>query len=59
MGGFTALGQRPPLAMAATSAGRSPEAPWFRRDQISTTYNYCDMCPWKCGIVDLVDGVVR
>ncbi|MCL4394826.1 MAG: molybdopterin-dependent oxidoreductase [Chloroflexi bacterium] len=26
-------------------------APWYRKGQISTTYNYCDMCPWSCGIV--------
>ncbi len=19
--------------------------------EIKTSYNYCDMCPWKCGIV--------
>jgi thiosulfate reductase / polysulfide reductase chain A len=25
--------------------------PWFLRGQIETTYNYCDMCPWRCGIV--------
>ncbi len=25
--------------------------PWYKRGQIKTTYNYCDMCPWRCGIV--------
>jgi thiosulfate reductase/polysulfide reductase chain A len=24
--------------------------PWYRQAQ-ATTYNYCDMCPWRCGIV--------
>ena len=27
------------------------DLPWFRRGKLSTTYNYCDMCPWRCGIV--------
>ncbi|HET9221972.1 MAG TPA: twin-arginine translocation signal domain-containing protein, partial [Roseiflexaceae bacterium] len=25
--------------------------PWYRRGPIVTTYNYCDMCPWRCGVV--------
>lgn len=25
--------------------------PWYRQGQVRTTYNYCDMCPWRCGIV--------
>ena len=25
--------------------------PWYRQGPIKTTYNYCDMCPWRCGIV--------
>jgi thiosulfate reductase/polysulfide reductase chain A len=25
--------------------------PWHRRGPIVTTYNYCDMCPWRCGVV--------
>jgi anaerobic selenocysteine-containing dehydrogenase len=25
--------------------------PWYRRGQVRTTYNYCDICPWRCGIV--------
>src|SRR5512142_391606 len=24
--------------------------PWYR-GQVKTTYNYCDICPWRCGIV--------
>ena len=48
------------LALAGHSAGKALAAnleeidatlPWFRRGEIKTTYNYCDMCPWKCGIV--------
>jgi thiosulfate reductase/polysulfide reductase chain A len=35
---------RPPRA-------RPKGVPWKRRGPVSTTYNYCDMCPWRCGIV--------
>ncbi|MBL8056950.1 MAG: molybdopterin-dependent oxidoreductase, partial [Anaerolineales bacterium] len=24
--------------------------PWFRQSP-TTTYNYCDMCPWRCGVI--------
>ena len=24
--------------------------PWYK-GQVRTTYNYCDICPWRCGIV--------
>ena len=24
--------------------------PWYKR-QVRTTYNYCDICPWRCGII--------
>lgn len=31
--------------------------PWYRQGKISVTYNYCDMCPWRCGMkVSTVDG---
>jgi thiosulfate reductase/polysulfide reductase chain A len=34
--------------------------PWYRKGEIATTYGYCDMCPWRCGIiVKSVDGVVH
>lgn len=26
-------------------------APWYRKGPVQTTYNYCDMCPWCCGII--------
>ena len=46
-------GVRSPLAM------RYPDPPWFANGDVTTTYNYCDMCPWKCGIaVQSVDGRV-
>ena len=33
--------------------------PWYKKGQIKTTYNYCDICPWRCGIiVKSVDGRV-
>ena len=25
--------------------------PWYRTGTVTTTYNYCDMCPWRCGII--------
>jgi len=25
--------------------------PWFRKGQLKLSYNYCDMCPWRCGII--------
>ena len=34
--------------------------PWYRKGEIVTTFGYCDMCPWRCGIVvKTVDGIVR
>ncbi len=34
--------------------------PWYRKGEITTTYNYCDMCPWRCGvIVSSVGGTVH
>ncbi len=26
-------------------------APWYSKGPVKTTYNYCDVCPWRCGIV--------
>ena len=31
-------------------ARRGVRVPWYRQAQ-KTTYNYCDMCPWRCGII--------
>ena len=25
--------------------------PWYKKGEIELTYNYCDLCPWRCGIV--------
>ncbi|MEZ4634523.1 MAG: molybdopterin-dependent oxidoreductase [Caldilineaceae bacterium] len=34
--------------------------PWFLQGEITTTYNYCDMCPWRCGVVvQSQNGVVK
>jgi thiosulfate reductase/polysulfide reductase chain A len=27
------------------------QVPWYQSGTIKTTYNYCDMCPWCCGII--------
>jgi thiosulfate reductase/polysulfide reductase chain A len=33
--------------------------PWYKKGQVKISYNYCDMCPWRCGIVvKSVDGRV-
>jgi thiosulfate reductase/polysulfide reductase chain A len=33
--------------------------PWYSKGKIQYTYNYCDICPWRCGIVvSSVDGRV-
>jgi thiosulfate reductase/polysulfide reductase chain A len=38
---------------------RYPDPPWFATGDVVTTYNFCDMCPWRCGIaVQSVDGTV-
>jgi len=40
-------------------AAKYPPPAWFTKGEVVTTYNYCDMCPWKCGIiVTSVDGKV-
>ena len=49
-----------PVAAAASVAGSDPDTPWYREGAIETTYNYCDICPWRCGVVvNTVNGVVR
>lgn len=56
----TALAGGSGLALAARRASSAVAAglrqagvsdAWFYRGQIKTTYNVCDMCPWRCGIV--------
>ncbi len=40
------------LRSLASQAGKLKAAfPWYRQGQVKTTYNYCDICPWRCGIV--------
>jgi len=59
LGALTALGGRA-TALAATGLRKLGFAvPWYRRGEVITTYNICDMCPWRCGIVvSTVDGQV-
>lgn len=47
--------------LVAEGVGRfTIPTPWHRAGEVITTYNYCDMCPWRCGvIVSAVDGVVH
>lgn len=46
--------------MPATARAIDGDQPWYREGTIETTYNYCDMCPWRCGVVvRTVNGEVR
>ena len=61
-GGVALAGRslEPANAAAPQSAGLDTALPWFRQGAIETTYNVCDMCPWRCGVtVQTVGGVVR
>ena len=54
---FLADGAVQSLASGLTRLGLP--VPWYRKGQVRTTYNYCDICPWRCGIVvQSVDGRV-
>jgi len=40
-------------------ASSYPDPAWFTKGEVVSTYNFCDMCPWKCGvIVKSVNGQV-
>ncbi|NND85422.1 MAG: molybdopterin-dependent oxidoreductase [Acidimicrobiia bacterium] len=55
LAGAGAVGLLPAEARAATGG-----TPWYREGEIVTTYNVCDICPWRCGIVvQTVNGEVR
>ena len=57
---LTAKATQTGMAAAPTAAPITVGTPWYRRGEIQTTYNVCDMCPWRCGIVvQTVDGVVQ
>ena len=50
-----------PGSTMSTAANRlaAPD-PWYLEGPIETTYNVCDICPWRCGVVvHSVNGVVR
>ncbi len=48
---LSALGVAKPLdAFAGFLTRARARVPWYRQTQ-KTTYNYCDMCPWRCGII--------
>ena len=56
--GAAAAFVRPSGALAQKRPGA--ETPWYRTGAIETTYNNCDICPWRCGVVvHTVDGVVH
>ncbi len=59
-GGVALTAMLPQPGMAAAPPPITVSTPWYRRGEIKTTYNVCDMCPWRCGIVvQTVDGVVQ
>ncbi len=48
---LSTLGVAKPLdAFAGFLPRARARVPWYRQAQ-KTTYNYCDMCPWRCGII--------
>ena len=48
---LSALGAARPTEAFSGFLGRlGARVPWYRQAQ-KTTYNYCDMCPWRCGII--------
>ncbi|MCP4964437.1 MAG: molybdopterin-dependent oxidoreductase [bacterium] len=50
-----------PTASIDSAVGMlSADDPWYREGDIKTTYNVCDVCPWRCGVVvHTVNGIVR
>lgn len=50
VGAIMANGTLRSLGQTLARLGGAP-APWYRSGQIKTTYNYCDICPWRCGII--------
>ncbi len=47
-------------ALAAGNKSKCIPSPWYHDGAIKTTYNVCDMCPWRCGvIVQSVNGVIH
>ena len=59
-GGLATAGQRLRTAVAAGLEQAGLPTAWFYRGTIETTYNNCDVCPWRCGtIVQSVNGRVQ
>lgn len=55
-----AAGAAGAVGLGATPAHADDRTKWYRRGQVRTTYNVCDICPWSCGVVvRSVDGVVH
>jgi len=50
----------PTASIGAAGGMLNARDPWYLEGPIETTYNVCDICPWRCGvIVHSVNGVVR
>jgi len=50
-GGLALAGSAVHAAEASGLSEPVGSSPWYFDGAIETTYNYCDMCPWRCGIV--------
>ena len=50
-GGLTLSGSAVGKAVAASGVRKCEPSAWYHKGSIKTTYNVCDMCPWRCGVV--------
>lgn len=58
--GLATVGRQTRTAIAAGLEQAGLPTAWFYRGKIETTYNNCDICPWRCGIiVQSVNGRVQ
>ena len=57
-GTLTSLGALASPAMSGLNAAArrlTRHLPWYKQPA-TITYNYCDICPWRCGIVVSTEG---
>jgi thiosulfate reductase/polysulfide reductase chain A len=58
--GSVLLANRAIRAITDELARLGMPVPWYRQGTVQSTYNYCDICPWRCGIiVQSANGRVR
>src|SRR5512143_394626 len=49
--GWLALARQGIVPALEGARGLAGKLPWYKSGAVKTTYNYCDICPWRCGIV--------